>query len=72
MKEKPPVLSDEEVTKIIFTCKGNCTDARRAVNVAQRDADVEWYEGLFREMVRDLFNDLYDTYWQSLKSKYLI
>jgi len=42
--EKPPVLSDEEVTRIIFECKGNCSDARLAVNVAQRDADVEWYE----------------------------
>lgn len=62
MTEKIPlVLSEEEVTRIIFECKGSCKDARLAVNVAQRDADAAHYEPLIQQAKREIF-EVYDAY----------
>jgi len=47
----PPVLKDEEIGEIVFNWEDSYADGRAEIGVkkaiaqAQRDADVEYYEG---------------------------
>lgn len=47
-KNKPPLLSPEEITNIIERCEGDTFRMRQMVRggaKAQRELDIKWYQG---------------------------